>query len=73
MKELFSTISYAEVDREDWEKAGNLLRKLRRRGVTVPLSDAIIAVVARKHGYAILTLDRHFDHLEVPLHPTKNQ
>jgi predicted nucleic acid-binding protein len=39
----------------------------------VPLSDAIIAVVARKHGYAILTLDRHFDHLEVPLHPTKNQ
>jgi predicted nucleic acid-binding protein len=59
--ELFSIIPYVEVKREDWEKAGDLLR-----------NDALIAIVAKQHGYSVLTLDRHFEHLEVSLHLSRN-
>jgi predicted nucleic acid-binding protein len=67
--ELLDVIPFAEVIRTDWEETGALLCKLRQRGTTVPLTDALIAVIARRNGYAVLTLDRHFEHLEVPLHP----
>ena len=70
--ELLSIIPYVEVKREDWEKAGDLLRNVRQRGITVPLTDALIAIVAKQHGYSVLTLDRHFEHLEVPLHLSRN-
>lgn len=70
--ELFSIIPYIEVKRQDWERAGELLRDLRQRGITVPLTDALIAIVAKQHGCSVLTLDRHFEHLEVPLHLSRN-
>lgn len=70
--DLFSILPYVEVTRGDWENTGDLLRKLRQRGITVPLTDALIACVAKRNGYAVLTLDHHFEHLEVPLHPARN-
>lgn len=72
LRELFDVLPYLEVSRRDWEKSGDLLRKLRQRGITVPLTDALIASVAKRTGCAVLTLDRHFEHLEVPLHPMHN-
>lgn len=72
LRELFAVLPYLEVSRRDWEKSGDLLRKLRQRGITVPLTDALIASVAKRTGCAVLTLDRHFEHLEVPLHPMHN-
>ncbi|MEY4268722.1 MAG: hypothetical protein RIS90_3257, partial [Pseudomonadota bacterium] len=36
-------------------------------GVTLPLSDALIAAVARRNGVPILTADAHFQHLSVGL------
>ena len=70
--ERFSIIPYVEVKREDWEMAGELLCDLRQRGITVPLTVALIAIVAKQHGCSVLTLDRHFEHLEVPLHLSRN-
>lgn len=70
--DLFGILPYVEVTRGDWENTGDLLRKLRRRGIIVPLTDALIASVAKRLGFAVLTLDRHFEHLEVPLHPAPN-
>lgn len=72
LNELFSILPYLETTRDDWENAGDLLRRMRSNGITIPLSDAVIASVAKKHGHAILTLDKHFEHLEIPLHPTGN-
>ena len=72
LSELFSVIPYVDIKRGDWEGAGDLLRNLRQRGITVPLTDALIAIVAKQHGYSVLTLDRHFEHLEVPLHLSRN-
>jgi predicted nucleic acid-binding protein len=64
---LFAALPYLEAERSDWEKAGTVLRELGSRGITLPLSDALIAAVARRHGMPVLTLDPHFDHLEVEL------
>jgi predicted nucleic acid-binding protein len=72
LSELLSVVPFAEVIRNDWDETGSLLGKLRRRGITVPLTDALIAVVAKRYGYNILTLDRHFEHLEVPVYPLRN-
>jgi hypothetical protein len=66
---LLHVIPYIEVIRTDWEQTGSLLLRLRQRGISVPLTDALIAAVGRRTGCAVLTLDHHFAHLEVPLQP----
>jgi len=67
LETTFSILPFIEVQRSDWEVAGVQLLKLRQKGVTVPLTDAVIAAVARRKRLKVLTLDRHFDHLEVEL------
>ena len=44
----------------DWQLLGSNLYKLRRSGLTVPLSDAIIATLAIKYDVPVWTKDRHF-------------
>lgn len=65
LKKLFTVLPYLEANRADWQTAGASLRELRGRGITVPLTDAVIAAVARRHGLPVLTLDPHFAHLPV--------
>jgi predicted nucleic acid-binding protein len=60
---LLETLSYADVLRADWEAVGDLLRRLREKGRTLPLSDALIASVAKRLDLTVLTLDAHFDEL----------
>jgi len=67
LRKLFAVLPYLPDDRSDWEKAGSLLFDLRRRGITLPLPDVLIAAVARRHGLPVLTLDPHFAHLPVDL------
>lgn len=44
-----------------WEEAGDLAWRLRRRGVTVPFTDALIAMLAMSHGVVLLHADRDYD------------
>ena len=44
----------------DWQILGDNLYNLRKQGISVPFSDAIIATIALKHGIPIWTGDRHF-------------
>ena len=44
----------------DWQILGDCLYNLRKKGISVPFSDAIIATIALKHGIPIWTGDRHF-------------
>ena len=64
---LLDMIPRLETIEQDWDDAGNLLRQLREKGLTVPLSDAMVAVIARRNGIAVLTADDHFRHLGVDL------
>ncbi len=61
--DLFSALRYFETERRDFSKAGERLGELRRSGVTIPLTDAIIGALCSRHDIALLTTDRHFDHM----------
>jgi len=46
---------------EPWDDAARMAFQLRRRGLTVPFPDALIAAVAIREGAVLLHRDRHFD------------
>lgn len=46
-----------------WEEAAELAWKLDRRGTVIPGTDVVIAASALRLGAAILTSDRHFQHV----------
>ena len=48
------------VEEIDFASAGDLLRDLRSRGITVPAMDALIASLAVRREVPLLTLDQHF-------------
>ncbi len=62
---LFATIPYLEINQNDWNMTGNTLQKLRKNGLSIPLTDVLIASVAIRNNMAVLTLDKHFQHLTV--------
>jgi predicted nucleic acid-binding protein len=49
-----------------WAAAGKLSGTLRRKGITVGLSDCYIAIAATASGVQVATLDSHFDALRKP-------
>ena len=63
VSDLFLAVPYLETERRDFVRAGERLGNLRRRGITIPLTDVLIGALCSRHGVALLTLDRHFDHL----------
>ena len=64
---LPEVLPYADIIPDDWIQTGNTLNRLRKKGITVPLTDTLIATVAKRNNYSILTLDKHFEHLAVLL------
>jgi len=64
---LLANVNCLEITAADWLSAGRVLRETRAQGLQIPLSDALIAACARRHGVAVLTFDRHFQHLGVKL------
>lgn len=64
---LLANVPCLEITSSDWLGAGRLLAQLRAKGLQVPLSDALIAVCAKRNKASVLTLDQHFQHLGVVL------
>jgi predicted nucleic acid-binding protein len=56
---------FANVPCLNLEPAGTFLQTLRARGITLPLTDAVIAAIAQRCGVPVLTIDAHFQHLPV--------
>lgn len=59
----FAAVPVLELTRDHWVEAGRLSARLRKQGQTLPLSDLLIAVLAKAHGVMVLTIDRHFAHV----------
>ena len=57
---VLSALDYKEMTSELWTKAGNISVGLRRKGITLPMSDLLIGALALEHGLEVLTLDDHF-------------
>ncbi len=64
LSRCIGAVSFVECAYKDWLEAGNISFNLRKKGITVPLTDIIIAVVAKKIEAAIYTRDKHFE--EIP-------
>lgn len=60
IQELVSYLKYIDMARDDWEQLGFFLRKLRERGLAVPMADAIISYLAIKQDIEVWTRDGHF-------------
>lgn len=57
----FASLHYYETARDTWSRAGSLSGQLRQKGLTLPLSDLIIAVLAMENGAEAFTTDPHFE------------
>jgi predicted nucleic acid-binding protein len=60
---LIQRVPSLATHEDDWLAAGNAVAKLRTQGITVSLSDALIASIARRNQLSVLTIDKLFEHL----------
>ena len=69
LSEALSALPYLEVTASTWIRTGDLSAQLLRKGVTLPLSDLLIAALALEHGCHVYSLDAHFKKIPaVPLY-----
>jgi predicted nucleic acid-binding protein len=61
---LLDGLPSIDVTSSLWIKAGKVSCSLRRKGITLPLSDIAIAVTAMEYDLSVFTLDKHFE--EIP-------
>ena len=61
LKKRLSALESIETDASLWEMACNTGFRLRRKGVTIPYTDVLIASCALSAGCVLLHADRHFD------------
>lgn len=64
---LCEFVGIAETTPSDWVQAGSSALRLRRRGITLPPYDVLIATIGRRLGAPVLTHDKHFEHFEIPI------
>ena len=64
VKQSMGKLPYFEITRDIWESAGEISASLRSTGVTIPLSDLIIACASFSGNYKIFTIDPHFEKID---------
>jgi len=57
---LFDALIRLSVDETIWDAGGDLDASLRKKGITIPPMDVIIAQVCLHHKVFLFTLDEHF-------------
>lgn len=61
VKEALLATHYLEITPDDWEGAASLAGDLRSRGITIPMTDILIAHLAKTKDLDVLSFDLHFD------------
>ena len=61
LKTYLDALDEVEIDDGQWEKAYELSFSLRRKGLTVPYTDILIAACALTADLTIMHVDVHFD------------
>ncbi|ULA65259.1 MAG: Ribonuclease VapC [Nitrospira sp.] len=60
LSDALLALRYYEVTSATWIRTGDLSAQLLRKGVTLPLSDLLIAALALEHDCRVYSLDAHF-------------
>jgi hypothetical protein len=68
VKEALLSVNFLELTPADWEGAAVISRELRSKGITIPMTDLLLAQLARTHDLEIISLDPHFDQIPGILH-----
>jgi len=63
LEELEQSVETVPTDERVWAEARRLAQETRRKALTLPATDLIIAACARVHALEILHRDAHFDRL----------
>ncbi len=66
LDDFLKVFTFIPETAELWASAGKLSGKLRRKGITVGLSDCFIATAAASVNVQVATLDSHFELLGKP-------
>ncbi len=64
LEEVFKGLFYVEVSSQTWLGAAILAKDLKRKGITLPPSDILLAQLAIENNLKIFTIDTHFQ--EIP-------
>lgn len=67
LEECFLGLPFLEATREIFTTAGKMGAALRKKGIAMPLSDLLIAALAKTYSLTVLTLDNHFQTLARPV------
>ena len=68
VKEALLSMNYLEITPDDWEGAATLASNLRAKGITLPMTDILIAHLGKTRNLEILSLDPHFDQIPDIMH-----
>lgn len=60
---ILTTLPYIEMTEQLWRQAALLSVSLRKKGITVPLSDILISSLAIENVLPIFALDQHFEQI----------
>jgi predicted nucleic acid-binding protein len=60
LRDLLGELPFLPVHGETWIGAAGMAAGLRRRGVTLPMTDILLATLARDNQCRIWSLDPHF-------------
>jgi predicted nucleic acid-binding protein len=56
-----TNLHYVEMSVGLWQRAGEVAMSLKRKGLSLPVSDILLAAVAIEHNLSVFTLDKHFE------------
>lgn len=76
LKEEMKSLVWLETDGKVWERAYSIAFQARRKGITVPSTDILIAALAIENNCTLVHSDKHFDVLSkvnLGLAPKKNK
>jgi predicted nucleic acid-binding protein len=72
VRNMLNGLHFLEVNKELFDSISEAAFKLRKNGVTVPLTDLIIAIQCIENGLTLIEDDHHFefirDHFDLKLH-----
>jgi len=60
IKDTLLALPFLETTRDSWLLAGEIGHTLRRKGITLPATDLLMAVIAKSNGCEVFTTDGHF-------------
>jgi predicted nucleic acid-binding protein len=64
LREFEQVLPELDMPAEVWDLACDLARRARTSGLTIPVTDLLIAACARHHGVEVESTDAHFGELE---------